>query len=147
MGVAIASLWWSLLGALVPREPTRCPYCPARPEVHWIHWGTYRRSVHDLAGWIRVVRYFCKFTRRTFSLLPDGLLPYRRYRAAAILHHLRALVVEAARQTPAMPDGSGLQIRADEWLFEYGIAYVMTAYWEHAGTPQIRVTRQTWRAA
>jgi hypothetical protein len=39
-----------------------------------------------------------------------------------------------------------LQIKPEEWLFEYDIAYVMTAYWEHVGTPQIRVTRQTWRA-
>ena len=57
----------------------------------------------------------------------------------------RAAVVEAARRT-IMPDGQGLQIRQNEWLFEYDIERVMTAHWEGVGTPEIRVTRQWWRA-
>ncbi len=57
----------------------------------------------------------------------------------------RAMVVETARQR-IQPSGQGLQIRPEEWLFEYDIERVMTASWEHVGTPQIRVTRQAWRA-
>ena len=97
---------------------------------------------------------------KRFDLLRDGpyamhLLPgendaefYFTGRARRIEDpDVRASVVETARQTPVMPDGTGLQIKPEEWLFEYDIAYVMTAYWEHVGTPQIRVTRQTWRSS
>ena len=57
----------------------------------------------------------------------------------------RAMVVAAGRET-ILPDGGSLQIRPEEWLFEYGIEYVMTAHWEQVGTPNIRVFRKEWRA-
>ena len=57
----------------------------------------------------------------------------------------RAMVVAAARET-ILPDGGSLQIRPEEWLFEYDIEYAMTAYWEQVGTPNIRVFRKEWRA-
>lgn len=39
-------------------------------------------------------RYRCRFTGRTFSLLPDGLLPYRYYRTATIVRALRDVIVQ-----------------------------------------------------
>ena len=57
----------------------------------------------------------------------------------------RALVVEAAGRTP-FPDGTFLNIRDEEWLFEYGIDEAMTAVWENVGTPEIRAVRKRWLA-
>jgi hypothetical protein len=78
----------------VPCAPSRCPYCPDRPERHWIKWSFYGRYAEGAAEKIRVQRYRCNFTRRTFSLLPDGLLPYHHAQAAGILADLHALFVE-----------------------------------------------------
>lgn len=51
---------------------------------------------------IPVQRYRCHFTGRTFSLLPDGLLPYHYLRALRILRELCAIFV----------DGQGVSTRA-----------------------------------
>ena len=57
----------------------------------------------------------------------------------------RAIVVAAAART-VMPGGSMLQIRPEEWLFEYDIEEAASAVWENVGTPQIRAIRRLWRA-
>jgi hypothetical protein len=57
---------------------------------------------------------------------------------------VRSMVVEAARKLTQHGE-HGLQIRDREWLFEYDIAYAMTARWEHLGTPEVRVVRREWR--
>jgi hypothetical protein len=57
----------------------------------------------------------------------------------------RTLVIEAARQA-IQPDGSPLNIKAEEWLFEYDIEEAMSAYWEDVGQPDTRAVRLRWRA-
>jgi hypothetical protein len=58
----------------------------------------------------------------------------------------RALVVAEAARTP-FPDGTFLNIRDEEWLFEYDVDEAMTAYWENVGTSDIRAVRRRWRAS
>lgn len=77
--------------------PSRCPYCPADAPPHWIGWGSYERysgDGEDRSQRVAVPRYRCKLTRRTFSLLPDGLLPYCGERAGLVLGWLYALYVQ-----------------------------------------------------
>jgi hypothetical protein len=45
---------------------------------------------------VAIPRYRCKLTRRTFSLLPDGLLPYCGERTGRVLGWLYALCVQKA---------------------------------------------------
>lgn len=66
------------------RLPTSCPYCPGNSDCHWSKAATYPRYGLG-AERIRVQRYRCKFTGRTFSLLPDALLPYQQRTTATIL--------------------------------------------------------------
>lgn len=94
MKALVASLWGTAVGSLAPCEPSRCPYCPDGSGRHWIKWSFYSRYAEGERERIDVQRYFCKFERRTFSLLPDGLLPYQHERAATILSHLKAIFVE-----------------------------------------------------
>lgn len=94
MASLIASLWRSALRSLEMPEPSRCPYCPDRPEPHWIDWGCYSRWAQGRRRKIDVPRHQCRFVERTFSILPDGLLPYHYHRTAVILRTLRALFIE-----------------------------------------------------
>ena len=89
----MASLWRGILWSLEPCEPSRCPYCPGRPEPHWSLWGFYSRWAQNRKDKIRVRRYRCPFVKRTFSLLPDGLLPYQHFRTSVILGTLEALFI------------------------------------------------------
>lgn len=90
----LASLWSGALRSLQMPEPSRCPYCPDRPEPHWIHWGFYSRWAQGRRQKVDVPRHQCCFVERTFSVLPDGLLPYHYHRTAATLRTLRALFIE-----------------------------------------------------
>ena len=75
-------------------SPSCCPYCAADAPRHWIRWGSYERYAgdpDDSNRGIAVPRYRCKFTGRTFSLLPDELLPYCSLRTCLVLSSLRAL--------------------------------------------------------
>ena len=77
--------------------PSRCPYCPAETARHWIRWGHYKRYAADpeLASQkVAVPRWQCKIVARTFSLLPDALLPYCSIRTGVVLEWLLALYVE-----------------------------------------------------
>lgn len=94
MKALMASLCSTVLGSLAPCAPSRCPYCPDRSARHWIKWSFYSRYAEGKRERIEVQRYFCKFVGRTFSLLPDGLLPYEYQRTATILRHLRAIFLE-----------------------------------------------------
>lgn len=79
--------------------PARCPYCPAHTRRHWIGWGCYERYAGDPeqpARKVAVPRYRCKLVRRTFSVLPHALLPYRSLRTGVILAWLHALFVDGA---------------------------------------------------
>lgn len=76
--------------------PSRCPYCAVGTPIHWIRWGYYERYAgdpDDPSRRVAVPRYQCKFTERTFSLLPDALLPYCSLRTAIVLSCLHGLFV------------------------------------------------------
>jgi len=94
MAALLASLWRSTLRSMERPQPSRCPYCPDRPEPHWIAWGFYQRWAQGRRRKIDVPRHQCRFVGRTFSILPDGLLPYHYHRTAVILRTLRALFLE-----------------------------------------------------
>ena len=98
MEIHIAGLCQVVLASLVLCEVSRCPYCPDRTDKHWIKWGFYWRYVQGREEKIPVGRNQCRFVRRTFSLLPDGVLPYRYLRADAIVQGLEALFL---REVPA----------------------------------------------
>jgi hypothetical protein len=86
--------------------PSRCPYCAADVPVHWIRWGSYERYAgdpDDASRRVAVPRYQCKFTERTFSLLPDDLLPYCSVRTPRVLSSLRALFVGKGEGTSPVP--------------------------------------------
>lgn len=77
--------------------PSRCPYCPAEAPPHWSRWGSYKRYAGDRTDpgkRVAVRRYWCKIKQRTFSLPPDGLLPYCGDRTDTVLSWLHALCVE-----------------------------------------------------
>jgi len=77
--------------------PSRCPYCPADAPRHWIRWGHYHRYAgdrEDPSRKIAIDRWECKVQSRTFSLLPDALLPYHSWRTAWILAWLQALWIQ-----------------------------------------------------
>jgi hypothetical protein len=83
-------------------RPSRCPYCAADSPVHWIGWGSYERYAgdpDDASRRVAVPRYQCKLTERTFSLLPDELLPYCSLPADTVLSLLRALLLEKGEGT------------------------------------------------
>ena len=86
------------LRQLVPSPaPERCPYCPPETPRHWIGWGHYKRYAGDpehASQKVAVPRWRCKIVVRTFSLLPDALLPYCSVRASLVLEWLAALHVE-----------------------------------------------------
>lgn len=94
MARLIASFWRGVLRSLERPEPSRCPYCPDRPEPHWISWGCYSRWAQGRREKIDVARHQCRFVKRTFSLLPDGLLPYHYHRTALILRTFQALFID-----------------------------------------------------
>jgi len=96
MSHVTSSFWRTLLASLSPPPPARCPYCPGHTERHWIKWGSYERYAQDKTDRIHVPRHSCTFVGRTFSLLPDGLLPYHYLRTAEILSRLAALFLDEA---------------------------------------------------
>ena len=67
-------------GRLFPL-PDRCPHPDCQAANALIRWGTYQRQARTGLGvyWIRVQRVRCKACRRTHSLLPDFLHPFRHY--------------------------------------------------------------------
>jgi hypothetical protein len=75
-------------------KPSRCPYCPDRPEPHWISWASYSRWAQGRRQKVDVPRHQCRLVKRTFSLLPDGLLPYHYPRTAVMLRTLHALFID-----------------------------------------------------
>ncbi len=85
-----------LLPAVCP-PPVRCPLCPADAPKHWNGHGHYKRYAGDLedpSRKVKVSRYLCKITKRSFSLLPDALLPYCGVRTGHVLQWLHAIFVQ-----------------------------------------------------
>jgi hypothetical protein len=56
---------------------------------------------------------------------------------------LRARALESARE---MIQATGLNIKPNEWLFEYAIESAMMTTWADFGTPDHRPMRKSWRA-
>jgi len=64
---------------------------------HWTRSGYYWRYAGDeadLSRKIAIARWQCKINRRTFSLLPDTLLPYCSRQTARVRAWLTVLCVE-----------------------------------------------------
>lgn len=89
-----ASIALATLRTWAWRSPSRCPYCPGARDKHWIKWGFYERFAEASDAQIEIQRYRCKVTLRTFSLLPDSVLPYHFYTGTHILQWLHALFVQ-----------------------------------------------------
>lgn len=64
--------------------PTCCPYCPNSTCCHWTKHASYERFGVGSER-IDVPRWWCKIVCRSFSLLPDALLPYQQRTTATIL--------------------------------------------------------------
>ena len=58
----------------------------------------------------------------------------------------RAILVVAAPTRRLVSETAGHTIRDDDWIFELGIEYAMTAYWEKVGQPGTYPVRTEWRA-
>jgi hypothetical protein len=111
--------------------PSRCPYCPPEAPPHWIRWGHYRRYAgdrQDPSRKIAIDRWCCKVTWRTFSLLPDALLPYCGFRTAWILAWLQALWLQ----------GLGLSTLARQVGVARGTLRALQARFQHT-VPQLRL--------
>ena len=93
---AFTSAAFSTLRPRSWRDSSRCPYCPADAPPHWIGWGSYRRyacDCKDPSRRVAIPRNLCKIVGRTFSSLPDSLLPYCCVRTVSVLACLHALFV------------------------------------------------------
>lgn len=78
--------------AALGRTPTCCPYCPMTKHCHWRKNGTYPRYGLGQER-IRIQVWECLITRRTFSLLPDALLPYQQTTTECMLRCLHSMVI------------------------------------------------------
>jgi transposase len=68
----------------------KCPTCGAKVHGH----GTRRRIVRILGEkkWCKVRRFLCTGCKKTFTRLPDFLIPFKHYVVREIEHFLRSLV-------------------------------------------------------
>lgn len=57
----------------------------------------------------------------------------------------RARFVDDAAERDRVFEAAGHTIRDDDWVFELGIDYAMTAYWENRGQPGTYPVRTHWR--
>ena len=90
-----ASLALCTLEAVAWRRPSCCPYCPTSEGHHWIRWGFYPRWGEGEKERLAIQRYRCRITKRTFSLLPDSLLPYHYFSTGRLLQWLHTIFVGA----------------------------------------------------
>lgn len=58
----------------------------------------------------------------------------------------RASRVEGQEIRSAIKEAAGHEVRPQDWLFEFDLEHVMTAYWEKVGQPGTYAVRQYWRA-
>jgi len=75
---------------------------------------------------------------KRFDLARDGryalhAMPGKRDDEFYVTGHAR--LVEDAVERRRVVAAAGHTIRHDDWVFELGIDYAMTAYWEHVGQP------------
>ena len=80
-------------------EKDCCPICSDRCE--FIKYGTYCRNVIDHDGVlarIQIQRYQCKRTMKTFSILPETIVPYRLY-SIPLLNLLWKILITFAKKS------------------------------------------------
>lgn len=67
----------------------QCPACKGRWSLH--RHGFYTRNAVEEEACYRVVicRLRCKGCRKTFSLIPDLLIPYFQYTVQSVVHQLK----------------------------------------------------------
>lgn len=59
----------------------------------------------------------------------------------------RATMVEDAATRKLVSDSAGHTVHDSDWVFEFDIEQVMTAYWEKMGQPDTYAVRNFWHAA
>jgi hypothetical protein len=57
----------------------------------------------------------------------------------------RARLVTAAEELQAVSGAAGHTVHPSDRVFELGLRYVMTAYWENVGKPDTFAVRREWR--
>ncbi len=57
----------------------------------------------------------------------------------------KSMVLAEGPEAGVQPDGTPLNLRPEELLFEYDIEEAMMAYWENVGQPDTRPVREFWR--
>jgi len=57
----------------------------------------------------------------------------------------RACLVEDEATLRRVAEAAGHEVRPQDWVFEFDIERVMTAYWEKVGQPGTHAVRQFWR--
>jgi hypothetical protein len=58
----------------------------------------------------------------------------------------RAVLIEEEATRRLVDETAKHEIRTDDWIFEFGTEYAMTAYWENVGKPGTYPVRQVWHA-
>lgn len=58
----------------------------------------------------------------------------------------RARLIQDATERQVVVDSAGHTIHPEDWVFELGLEYVMTAYWENVGEPDTYAVRKKWVA-
>lgn len=103
-------------------RPAKCPQCKSKQRL--LCHGFYKRTVVDFDwdGVIRVRRYLCMACRRTVSLLPEFVMPYRRFAIVVIAAFLKARLwrgqtLKAAAET-AHQEGMPYQ-RGQQWVLRF----------------------------
>tara|TARA_R110002073_G_C9316427_1_gene568014 strand:- start:321 stop:839 length:519 start_codon:yes stop_codon:yes gene_type:complete len=92
--------------ASFPAEALQPP-CPfAHEDQPCLHsHGHYERYAQpEGSGKTRIVRFLCKFTGKTISVLPDALLPYRSINVPDVQEHFDQLT--SSNQEQASPEQS-----------------------------------------
>ncbi len=59
----------------------------------------------------------------------------------------RARRVAVGDEFDAVVSAASFTVHATDWVFELGLGYVQTAYWELMGQPETYAVRTEWRAA
>ncbi|MEX0682343.1 MAG: pyridoxamine 5'-phosphate oxidase family protein [Dehalococcoidia bacterium] len=58
----------------------------------------------------------------------------------------RAKIIKDAPTRALVVKSAGHTVHTSDWLFEFGIEQVMTAYWEKQGQPDTYAVRKFWHA-
>ena len=113
-----------------------------------------RPRVHPVCPFIAEGRLFIAVgpsSPKRLDLVRDGryalhMLPGKRDDEFYLTGRARR-VTDAVTRQRALAGKGNINISEDEWLFEFDVERVMTAYWEKVGQPGTYAVRQFWREA